>query len=205
VNYIGNPPIGTWPGDGTPFQLGASIVGPGSKFPLELAFHTLAQQLTANDLLLIHTSNHGGDASAYGEPWLCGYPNFSLVYKASEFGAALAGLPRFRSLIVSMEQCYSGGFMWPVIHNSTANFTSFASAVPANMPSQAGGTFDPWANDWIAALHGAYADGSPLKQSAPAHPAAAEAFAYSSSVHVMGDLPIYNDNPTDSGETQYLG
>jgi hypothetical protein len=59
--------------------------------------------------VLIHMNNHGGDAMAYGEPWLCGYPNFGLVYKASDFGQRVADLPKCRSLIVAMEQCFSGG------------------------------------------------------------------------------------------------
>jgi hypothetical protein len=107
-------------------------------------------------------------------------------------------------LIVGMEQCFSGGFMNPVLTNSKAGVTSFAAAVPADKSSMGGPEFDPWALDWIAAFHGSYADGSPLKHPTAAKPSTREAFDYSSTVHVPGDDPVFLDRPSGSGANQHL-
>ncbi len=90
LNYNGPPqPVTTWPGDHTPYRLHGHINGPGTRAAFEAAFRTVAGKIRPEDSLLIHTNNHGGGTTPYGEPWLCGYPNFSLVFKASEFGAAV--------------------------------------------------------------------------------------------------------------------
>jgi hypothetical protein len=205
LNYSGPPqPVAKWPGDGTPYRLTARIVGAGPQADFDKVFGTVARKLRSADTLLIHTNNHGGDASTYGEVWLCGYPNFTLVYKASVFGQRLASLPKCRSLIVGMEQCYSGGFMGPTLTNSKATDTSFASAVPANMSSMGGPDFDPWAFDWIAAFNGCYPGGTPLKQPVVARPPTKAAFDYSSAVHVPGDAPVFQDAPAGIGATQHL-
>jgi hypothetical protein len=178
-------------------------VGAGNQTQFDKVFNTVAKRLKPTDTLLIHTNNHGGDASTYGEPWLCGYPNFGLVYKASDFGKRVKDLAKCRSLIVAMEQCFSGGFMNPTLTQSKAGVTSFAAAVPADKSSMGGPLFDPWAQDWIAAFHGCYADGSPLKHPVAAKPSTRQAFDYSSTVHVPGDDPVFQDKPNGSGATQH--
>jgi hypothetical protein len=119
------------PGDNSAYRMTARIDGSGNQADFDKVFHTVARTLKPADSLLIHTNNHGGDASTYGEPWLCGYPNFALVYKASDFGKRVADLPKCRSLVVGMEQCFKAGA------------TSFAAAVPANQSSMGGPQFDP--------------------------------------------------------------
>lgn len=205
LDYDGGPkPIGNWPGDNSAYRMVSRIVGAGNRTDFDKVFATVARALKSADSLLIHTNNHGGDASTYGEPWLCGYPDFALVYKASDFGTRVAGLPKFRSLIVGMEQCYSGGFMNATLSSSKADSTSFAAAVPANKSSMGGPQFDPWALDWIAAFNGSYADGSALKHPVAARPSTREAFDYSSTVHVPGDDPVFQDSPSGSGAKQHL-
>ena len=205
LNYDGSPkPVAKWPGDQTPYRIKPRIVGAGNQAEFDKVFGAVAKKLKSKDTLLIHTNNHGGDASSYGEPWLCGYPNFALVYKASDFGQRLAHLPKCRSLVVSMEQCYSGGFMNPTLAHSKAAVTSFAAAVPANQSSMGGPEFDPWALDWIAAFHGSYPGGLPLKHPVAAKPSTRQAFDYSSTVHVPGDNPVFQDSPSGSGATQSI-
>ena len=196
-------PVGNWPGDNTPYQLKGNINGAGTQAAFDAAFSAVQGKLGPDDSLLIHTNNHGGQNGTYNEPWLCGYPNFALVYTASAFGQRLKTLPQFQSLIVSMEQCFSGGFMSPVISNSTAGVTSFASAVPANMSSMGGASFDPWACDWIAAFHGSSPSGSGLKVPVPGNPSTKDAFDYSNNVHIGGDLPQFSDGPAGCGATRY--
>lgn len=207
LNYNGGPqPVGNWPGNNTPYQLHGHINGPGNLKAFDAAFATVAGKLKPQDSLLIHTNNHGGDASSTPshQPWLCGYPNYGLVYTATDFGVRIKSLPKHNSLIVGMEQCFSGGFMSPTIVNSPAVTTSFASAVPANMSSMGGPTFDPWAVSWIAAFNNANPNGTPLSLPVPANPSTRQAFDYSNAVHVPGDLPQFSDKPAGSGTGQHL-
>jgi hypothetical protein len=76
--------------------------------------------LKADDLLLIHTNNHGGHNGT--ESYLCTYSGPD--YLASDFAAKLGKLPKFNCLMVMMEQCHSGGFNAPILANSTATLTS---------------------------------------------------------------------------------
>jgi hypothetical protein len=180
------------------------IVGAGNAVEFDKVFTAIGRMLKPADTLLIHTNNHGGDASTYHESWLCGYPNFDLVYKASDFGQRLAKLPKCDSVIVAMEQCFSGGFMSSTITNSKATNTSFASAVPSNMSSMGGPVYDPWALDWISAFNGTYPGGGPLKHPVAVNPATRAGFDYSNSVHAPGDSPVFQDAPLGIGATQHL-
>ena len=117
-------------------------------------FNTLKGKLKAADLLLIHTNNHGSPSG------LC--VDASSVLTPTQFGTILTTLRVFDKLIVTMEQCYSGAFQAPVIQNSTAKHTVFASAVPANKTSAGAAHFDPWALDLIEALNGATPAGAAL-------------------------------------------
>jgi hypothetical protein len=212
LNYDGRLPcVGGLPpylqGDyTTAYRMGSRIVGAGTRDEFDRVFRIIAGKLKPADTLLIHTNNHGSDASTYLEPWLCGYPVTDLVYKASEFGERLASLPKCSSLIVAMQQCYGGGFLTPTISNSNATVTSFASAVPVNLGSIAIGPLDAWASSWIAAFKGSNADGSPLCHChpVPADPSTRQAFDYSFAVHLPNDYPTYQDWPTGSGATQHL-
>jgi len=65
------PPPAVWPGDGTPFQI--VINGQGTLQGLQDAFAQLATLLAPNDLLFIHTNNHG-DTDATGAFLGCGLP-----------------------------------------------------------------------------------------------------------------------------------
>jgi hypothetical protein len=205
LNYNGSPqPVNLWPGDKSAYTLENHINSKADTAGFDAAFTWVAGKLKPKDLLLIHTNNHGGQNGQYGQPWLCGYPNFSLVYNASDFGLRIKSLPRHRSLVVSMEQCFSGAFMGPTINNSNAKVTTFASAVPANLSSMGGANFDPWAMSWIAALNGSNPGGSPLPLPVPGNPSTLDTFNYSNAVHVPADLPQFSDRPGGSGAQQHL-
>jgi hypothetical protein len=124
-------------------------------------------------LLFIHTNNHG-DTDSTGA--FIGYPeafpsgpnvNWSLEWVnlyASTFGELLAELPKFRTLMVMMEQCGSGGFGPDVLSNSTARETTFAAACLAGSSSYitSDGLWDGFALEWIAGMNGQNPDGSAL-------------------------------------------
>lgn len=199
LDYSGGPhPVVNWPGDGTPYKM--PVHGPGTKAALENAIDALKPKLKADDLLLIHTNNHGGHNGA--ESYLCTYSGAD--YMASDFATKLGELPAFADLIVMMEQCHSGGFNDLVIEASNAERTTFAAACTEGKNSIGGADFDPFARDWIAAFAGADPYGAALL-SDPDYDhsgriSAREAFAYADDVHHWYDSPVYSAYGTDAGD-----
>jgi hypothetical protein len=63
-----------------------------------------------------------------------------------------------------MEQCNSGGFNSPIVEASTAKATSVSSAATSSVSSYASddGNWNVFAYEWIAAMNGAYPNGSAL-------------------------------------------
>jgi hypothetical protein len=144
-------PVGNWVGNNTPYEMKVSYKATTAN--LQTVFDTLAKQLKPRDLLFIHTNNHGSSTGCCVDD--------SSVITPTQFGTMLSALPKFRDLVVTMEQCYSGAFQTPVLNKSTAVNTVFASAVPADKESAGAAQFDPWALALIDGLAGASpSDGS---------------------------------------------
>jgi hypothetical protein len=102
-----------------------------------------------------------------------------------------------------MEQCFAGGFNQRIIDNSPASRTSVASAAIATQTSIGGPSFDPFARDWIAAMHKANPDGSALSSnpdtSGDGRVSANEAYAYANLVHDPWDTPNYSESSASAG------
>jgi hypothetical protein len=174
--------VALWPGDASKFRM--RITHPGDRDSFKKVLGILQNKLTPDDLLFIHTSGHGfnnPDDVALGS-----YPQ--QLYPASDFCRDLAQLPPFRSLLVLMGQCFSGGFNEPIIKASTASNTSVASAAKKGLWSHAtsDGCWDAFSRDWIAAQLGHEPNGVSIAPSADANGDgavdAAEAFAYASTI-----------------------
>ncbi len=199
INYsLGPKPVGNWPGDNTPYRM--PIKGSGTKADLDAVLDTLKTKLKADDLLLIHTNNHGG-WDGWGKSYLVTYSG--PAYYANDFANKLAQLPKFRHLMVMMEQCHSGGFNAPIITKSPATYTSVSSACLEPNNSIGGAQFDPFARDWIAAMAGHTPTGGALAFNADADTdgkvEAKEAHDYANAVHDPYDTPTYNQNDPAAG------
>jgi hypothetical protein len=199
LNYDGDPkPVQTWPGDNTAYRM--PVDGEGSKADLLGALDSLKSRLKPDDSLLIHTNNHGGHNGTESD--LCCYPNWDSLGVAA-FTDKLAELPKFRCLMVMMEQCHSGGFNNQVINKSTAGSTSIASACLELNNSIGGADFDPFARDWIAAMTGLDPYGNALVSDPDTNSngqvSAREAFDYADSIHHSYDSPIFNQKNGGSG------
>jgi hypothetical protein len=195
----------TWPGDGTPYQI--VVNGPGDRAAFEAAVDALKPKLDDDDLLFIHTNNHGDNDGA--QSYLCTYPSWD-EYFADDFAAKLGELPRYRSLIVMMEQCNAGGFNQPIIKLSTADATSVASAAIATQSSWASpdGHWDSFARDWFAAQAGHDPYGAALAFNPDANSdgriEATEAFSYASTIKNPNDSPQF-DESSPAGGNIWLG
>jgi hypothetical protein len=150
VNVTGA--VGNWAGNNTPYQM--KVFASATTANMQMVFNDLAAKLKPKDLLVIHTNNHGAPSG------LC--VDNSTVITPTQFGTMLSGLPAFRDLIVTMEQCYSGAFQSPVLAKSTAVNTVFASAVDANTESDGAAHFDPWALALVESLVSATPAGASL-------------------------------------------
>jgi hypothetical protein len=203
VNYSGSPqPVASWPGDSTAYRI--PVHGKGTKADLDSVLDTLKTKLKTNDLLLIHTNNHGGHNGT--ESYLCTYSGAD--YLASDFANKLGTLPKFECLMVMMEQCHSGGFNSPILAKSTAAYTSVSSACEELNNSIGGADFDPFARDWIAAMTGSTPYGGALASNpdtdGTGKVSAMEAHNYADAVKDPYDTPVYSESSTAAGN-YYLG
>jgi hypothetical protein len=192
-----------WPGDNTNYRI--KITGDGTQASLEGVFDALKTRIKRDDLLLIHTNNHGGYDGTPGTANLCTYPDWDGYY-ANDFAAKLGELPAYRKLIVMMEQCHAGGFNAPIIAHSTADATSVASAAtePNNSYVTADGNWDPFARDWIAAQAGNDSFGGALSFDPDANHdgriSAAEAYHYADVVQDPRDSPNFSQSSSAGGD-----
>lgn len=191
-------PVGNWAGNNTPYQMNVRYSATVAN--LQTVFNTLAKALDPSDLLFIHTNNHGAPTGFCVDE--------SSVVTPTQFGTMLAGLPAFETLAVTMEQCFSGAFQAPVIQQSTAKNTVFASAVDANKESDGAAHFDPWALALIEALYGALPSGGAL----PSHPAGGTPVSLKAACDWAkandtgsDDDPQYADKPAGCGSNIALG
>jgi hypothetical protein len=197
---FGGPPA-NWPGDGTPYRI--HVTGQGNRAAFQAAFNDLKGKMKSHDLLFIHTNNHGDNDGT--QSYLCAYPNWDTYY-ANDFCNDLKVLPKYRSLIVMMEQCNAGGFNAPVLAASTADNTSIASAAVASASSYASPdlNWDSFARDWIAAEIGHDPYGAALAFNADTNNNGAieanEAFNYALAVQNPLDSPNFSESSAAGGD-----
>jgi hypothetical protein len=199
-----------WPGDGTAYRI--NITGEGNHAGFEAAIDDLKSRMHALDTLLIHCNNHGdSDTPDGGVTWVPGtsylwtYPGGGHYYNA-DFSNKLAELPKFRQLIVMLEQCHAGGFNASILAKSTADATSVASAATEfeNSVISIDGNWDPFARDWIAAQAGHNPFGAALAFNADTNAdgmiEANEAFGYANAVKDPRDTPNFSQSSAAGGE-----
>lgn len=198
-----------WPGDGTAYRI--KVTGKGDQAGFEAAVNDLKTKLQSRDTLLIHCNNHGdSDQDSHGA-WVPGtsflftYPSWG-TYHNKDFSNKLGELPKFRQLIVMLEQCHAGGFNAPILAKSTAAATSVASAATEFLNSYitADGNWDPFARDWIAAQAGHMPSGAALAFNPDTdHDGkieAEEAYAYANAVKDPRDSPNYSESSEAGGD-----
>ena len=190
-----------WPGDNTVYRI--NITGQGTRSAFEGAIDDLKGKLGKDDLLLIHTNNHGGHGGNPPRSDLCTYPSWQ-GYRSDDFANKLGELPKFSKLIVMIEQCRAGGFNNPIISKSTADATSVASAATEPNNSWGCANWDFFARDWIAAQ----ADHDPYGGALSFNPdgnsngriEAQEAFDYANAVKYPADTPNFSESSPAGGD-----
>jgi hypothetical protein len=197
-----------WPGDGTAYRI--QVTGQGNRAGFEAAIDDLKGKLKRLDTVLIHCNNHGDSDMVSGTfvpntAFLCTYSNWGTYYH-TDFSNKLAELPKFRQLIVMLEQCHSGGFNASILAKSPADATSVASAATEFLNSyvSADGNWDPFARDWIAAQAGHDAFGGALSYNPDTEGdgkiQAEEAFQYAYTVRDLLDSPNFSESSEAGGD-----
>jgi hypothetical protein len=192
-----------WPGDGTPYRI--HVNAEGNRAAFETAVDHLKHRIREHDTLLIHCNNHGDYDGTPGTSFLCTYPNWGKYYN-TDFSAKLGELPKFRHLIVMLEQCNSGGFNGSIIAKSTAHATSVASAAIESQSSFASpdGNWDSFARDWTAAQAGHDPFGAALAfnpdTNGDGRIEATEAFGYADAIQNPQDSPNFSESSVAGGK-----
>jgi hypothetical protein len=192
--------MATWVGDNTAYQM--QVTDSATKANLQSTLDTISARMDGDSLLFVHTNNHGSPTG------LC--VDNSSVLTPAEWSTMLDGMGPFGTLIVTMEQCFSGAFLQPTLDHSRASRTSFASAVPADKVSAGDWHFDQWARTWFEAVNAATAYGASLGHqpdtNADERVSVREAFNYSDAYEYANsyDDPQYGDTPSGCGSSIYL-
>jgi PKD repeat protein len=193
------------------------IYGKATRADVENMLHTLSGDslapapgvptLTSDDDLFIFTTNHGGqDPAGTGKVrlWLWGEEEQQYIWD-DEFVNGL-GACKARSITMTMEQCYSGGFVDPFIKGTPPGQTRvIATAASAAQPSY-GNDFSFW---WIDGAMGPAND--PTKNDgirADAFTSFLDVFMYAASHDPSAvqhyETPVYSGGTPDAGDTSGL-
>lgn len=200
-----------WTADGSAYRI--QVTGEGNQAGFEAAIDDLKGKLQKLDTVLIHCNNHGDSDLVTGTvdqfvpntAYLCTYPSWGSYYH-TDFSNKLAELPKFRQLIVMLEQCHSGGFNASILAKSPADATSVASAATEfqNSCRSADDNWDPFARDWIAAQTGHNPFGGALTYNPDTNGdgkiQAEEAFQYAYLVRDPQDSPNFSESSEAGGD-----
>jgi len=188
-----------WPGDASiPVHYSAT------KANINAAFAAFAAKMKFNDKLYVMLNDHGGSgpSGAAGDETLALWNHVEM--RDNEFGAAVNLITNYGSMIIQMEQCYSGGF----VDNLTAPKRVVVSACTATQSSWAlppNYTWNWCTYFWLAALTGTKPDGAGAVNAdanGDGKVSMLEAFNYARSHDQGNEIPQYEDNgalPAHSG------
>jgi len=182
-------------GDGTD-----DIDGPCTLAAIADVFADLATFVTAADQVFIFTTDHGGSES--------GWDVYLNLWGETMNDDILAGhvnsLPAAQ-FIVTMEQCFSGGFEDDL---QTTTPRIFSSAAAYNELSWAMGDliYDEYVYYWISAVRGEDPYGTPVDAdtNGDGQVTMDEAFIYAEAHDTASETPQYAENPVGLGATVSL-
>lgn len=179
------------------------LSAPADRDGFQRACQLIKEQLHPQDLVFIHTNGHGGalDMNLDGLPedaWLVEHDEGN--YYTDQFCEDLAILPEHESLLIVMQQCYSGEFIGPVMaavgsapEQIKAKRLSIACASRDRSYSNEERTFDMFMYGWITAHLDEDPYGNPPSSVVDTGGVAgiieaSEAYAYAASVNVAHPL-----------------
>gem|GEM_PF-1331804 len=176
------------------------IDGPCTLAAIESVFDELGTFVTAADQVFIFTTDHGGSES--------GWDVYLNLWGEEMNDEVLAGhmndLPAAQ-FIVTMEQCFSGGFeddlqtTTPRIFSSAASYTEYSWAMSDLI-------YDEYVYYWISAVRGEDPYGTPVDAdtNGDSQVTMDEAFAYAEAHDTASETPQFAENPAGLGAISSL-
>jgi hypothetical protein len=197
-------PTNFWPDETTrdPYQIKIDGAGTAANFNGACAALALAGKLKDDDLLFVHLNGHGAVDAQSAEA--CVLQFNGIAYKASEFCVDLALLPKHASLLITMQQCFSAGFIAPVVAeknkgNIKAGRVSLHCASAGVSYPKPDKSFDCFTWGWVAAHREKDPFGQalvpPVVLDNSGFVEAREAYKYARKVKHPDDLPRQRNRP----------
>jgi hypothetical protein len=216
INFVEPEQATNWPKEifGTsvqppdPYKLAGKIFGKGDRAGFKKACMQIAQTLKSQDLVFIQTSGHGdGDRNKQPvESYLLQHDG--QAYYAGELCQDLTLLGQHDSLLILMEQCFSAGFIQPLVNAQStfaANRLSVACASKVVSHPTADWLFNSFGAGWIASHLDTDTNGNPIPasvdQDASTFIEANEAYDYAAPLAVVqADQPQKQDSPAAASD-----
>ncbi len=164
---------------------------------LELVFGMLESTLTPADQLFIFSTDHGSQVSG----WTAQLVLWDENIVDSSFATLLEPL-ECRNMIITMEQCYSGGFIDDLEDTNRV----IATACRWDQVSYGGTYYDEFVFDWISAVNWADPYGTPVDADIDMDMRISmdEAFIYAEANDEMSEDPQYSSIPGDFGTFTFI-
>jgi hypothetical protein len=142
---------------------------------------------TDNDTLFVFCTDHGD----HNPVVLCLWGE-DMQPNTFADGNHLGKIIKYSVRIFELEQCFSGGF----ISALSASKTIVATAANSTRTSIGDSTFDPWCEDFNAAIRGVYHDGTPANadENGDGKVSILEAYNFAYINKESWDTPEYDDN-----------
>ncbi len=205
--------------DGSVFTMTQKPMRAGTALALDDVFTKLNTEMTADDLLFIHTNGHGGydvfpdsDPRPDKGPYLCTWASDNPIggkYFANRLKDRLNAIPpSYRMLMVVAQQCYGGGFKDPVLNGSKALESSIACAAEASGVSywSQDMNFTHFTLDWLSAQRRQRPGGPAVNVDGNSSGAieACEAYGYAFTNRDLRDSPNCASKPNGADGTVAL-
>jgi len=181
-------------GDGKP-----DIDYAATKANISAVFNQLAQKMKSDDFLFVFTTDHGGQDESN--------PNMGILYlwneyiTASDFAVQVNKITSYDTMVIAMEQCYSGGFK-DYLSGPNRVFMSAAAWNQVSYAMGPGYNYDEFSYYLTCALAGARPDGSSVNadQDGDGVPSFAEAYAFAVSNDTADETPQFEDRSALSAD-----
>lgn len=170
-----------------------------TKSNISQVFDYLGNNVSSDEQILIFVADHG--ATENGMSYICLWNN--TMISADDFAKEIKKIPSTSRKHVVMGQCYSGGFVSPLI--SACSNISIATAASADQESHAmlGQRYDEFLFHWISAAAGRTPGGIIVNADLNGYDgvSAEEMFRYAQDNHgLWPDIPQYASYPSPMGE-----
>ena len=170
-----------------------------TKSNISQVFDYLASHVSSDEQVLIFVTDHGARENGKSYIWLWN----DITMSADDFAKEVKKIPSASRKHVVMGQCYSGGFVSPLM--SACSNISIATAASADQESHAmlSLEYDAFLYHWISAAAGRTPNGTKVNADLNGYDgvSAEEMFRYAQNNNgLWTDTPQYSSSPSPMGE-----